>query len=272
MTSPATTFPREFAAAWAHALGLLVFAAIVLPLTSCRSASNGAVQQVSSDTVWMRIIPGATPAALRVVTEQRSVPLLSGSTETELRILSADSTMSRYRLDMTSMGAPGKTETLTSMITADIPAGALANALEMSVRTTADSKERIYAVSAEIDTAALELMPSVTRQNDGTYQFLLRATRRRIVPGEYFPSSEQLRIAIFNGKGATVWSSNDGMAFLTVVMPVEPALQGASHLYTLDWNAMASDGVRLPSGRYRVQLTLPARPAPYTCFLDVVLP
>ncbi len=256
----------------ARVLRTLVLLTLASLTWGCGTASQDLTSRVLSDTISVRIVPGPTPAALRVVTEQTSVPLLSGSTEAELRIRAADSTVMRYPLAFASMGAPGRTETLTTMITADIPAELAANALEMSIRATADSKERIFSVRAQVDTAALELTPSMTKQSDGTYQFLLRATRRRIIPGEYFPSSEQLRIAIYNGKGASVWSSNDGMAFLTVVMPVEPALQGASHLYTLDWNGMSSQGARLPSGRYRVQLTLPVRPAPYSCFLDVVLP
>lgn len=270
LSSKSLILPITMPRAWV--ICSLVLFTIANAMWGCASASQERTSGVITDTIAVRMVPGASRAALRVVTEQKSVSLLSGTTEAELRVLSADSTVLRYPLTFTSMGAPGKTETLTTMITADLPSEIAAGAIEMSISAKADSKERTFAVSALVDTAALELAPSMTRQNDGTYQFMLRATRRRIVPEEYFPSSEQLRIAIFSAKGATVWSSNDGMAYLTVVMPVEPALQGASHLYSLDWNGMASDGARLPTGRYQVQLTLPVRPAPYSCFLDVVLP
>jgi len=252
-------------------LGVLMSAMLAWAL-GCRSASSQSAPPNGIDTVSVRIIPGPSPAMSRLVTNIESIPLLARSSEAELIVLLADSSSMRFPLVMTSMGAPGESKSVTTMITADLPSQVLSGMLDLSVRASIDSKERLYNVRAEIDTAALELSPSLTMNADGTYRFGLRVTRRRLVPGEYFPSSEQLRVTVYNGKGSLVWSSDHGMAFLSVVMPVEPELNGASHQYTLDWNARASDGSKAPSGRYRVQLMLPVRPAPYSCSLDVVLP
>lgn len=108
---------------------------------------------------------------------------------------------------------------------------------------------------------ALVLVPEVEERGD-TVLFRLRVRRLQLVAGEYFPTSERLRVEIFHGV-KKLWSSADGVAFLQVLGEVEPRLPGEEAVYEYRWNGRLASGERLPEGRYSVRLTLPVRPEGY---------
>ncbi len=108
---------------------------------------------------------------------------------------------------------------------------------------------------------ALVLAPSVEVSDSGV-TFRLRARRVQPVAGEYFPSSERLRVELFQG-GKRWWSSAEGVAFLQVIGAVEPTEVGAEVEYSLRWDGRLPTGERLPAGDYQLRLTLPARPQEY---------
>ncbi len=201
--------------------------------------------------------------------------------EISLLFVHSDTTILKMPMTITSMGAPGRSETVTTSIACRVSTDALPKYDSLAIEATTNSHIARYGVDrntsglivrsltsqkivgAPKDSSALQLLTSYA-QDGNEYTFTATALRRREVPGEYFPSSEQLRIRIINGKGAVVWSSSDGLAFLTMVNPVEPAGVGEMHEYRLTWNGLQSDGTPLPAGRYAIEFTLPVKPLAYS--------
>lgn len=135
------------------------------------------------------------------------------------------------------------------------------------------SKEvyEIRKMAAEIDKiqnktseAPLELIPSVSMQSDSTAVFSITATRLTNVVNEYIPSSEEFRVEILTAKGNLVWSSNFGMNYLQVILPVKPEKIGDTYKYSLEWNGQTNKGVPATPGNYTANLIIPARPNQYS--------
>jgi hypothetical protein len=113
----------------------------------------------------------------------------------------------------------------------------------------------------------LELAPEVESTAHGLI-FRLRVRRRLPPPSEYFPSSERLRVELFDGV-KQVWSSAAGVMFLQVIGEVEPRQPGEEQLYEYRWDGQLRTGEALPAGRYRVCMSLPAQPQQYVVCLPL---
>lgn len=112
------------------------------------------------------------------------------------------------------------------------------------------------------DTSALSLTPFIRPGDESSVLIGVNATRNRIIEGEYLPSSEDVRVIIRSGF-KTIWKSNDGMAFLTVITPVRPESVGEISTYSLDWDGNDTQGQPLRPGEYTADIIIPSRPAPY---------
>ena len=112
------------------------------------------------------------------------------------------------------------------------------------------------------DTSALTLNPFIRPGDEGLVVIGVNATRNRVIEGEYLPSSEDVRVIIRSGF-KTIWQSNQGMAFLTVVSPVRPESVGEVSTYNLDWDGTDAEGQPLAPGDYTADIIIPSRPAPY---------
>lgn len=230
------------------------------------------VRGVNADTVVLQVVPTDNESLFRAVIDQASVDLLQGWTELWLSVTTLDSLRFRFPVTVTSMGAPGRSETVTSNMTAEIPASVARKGMAIELFARKQQNEQTFTTKAVIDTAALKLTPSIEQTAEGIYRFILRAERRRNMPDEYFPSSEQLRVTIVDRKGSLVWTSNEGLAFLTMIMPVEPMSRGSVYEYVTEWNGTGMSGEPLQAGRYNIQFLLPVKPSPYSESVDITLP
>ena len=115
---------------------------------------------------------------------------------------------------------------------------------------------------------ALELSPTVENVTDSTLTFVLEATRKYPVEGEYIPNSEIFRVEILSLKGAIQWSSNHEANFLQAIHKVEPVEVNGVKKYTKDWNGMTIKSTKLPPGTYQARMTIPAKPKPYTTQIE----
>ncbi len=113
----------------------------------------------------------------------------------------------------------------------------------------------------------LELAPEVEFA-EHEIAFRLRVRRFLPPPQEYFPSSERLRVELFDGV-KQLWSSATGVPFLQVIGEVEPRQPGEERLYEYRWNRQLHSGETLPAGRYRVCMSLPAQPRQYVVCLPL---
>lgn len=111
--------------------------------------------------------------------------------------------------------------------------------------------------------STITLAGSVEKVTDSSAVFVALAERHRIIPQEYFPSGERLRVTILDG-GSIVWSSEQGQFFTQALSPVEPKFIAQVKRYELEWNGKNRQGEPLPPGRYTVQLMLPVKPHPYS--------
>lgn len=109
----------------------------------------------------------------------------------------------------------------------------------------------------------ITLAGSIEKMTDTSVLFIAIAERHRIIPQEYFPSGERLRVTILDG-GSIVWSSELGQFFTQAISPVEPKFVAQVKRYEIEWNGKNRQGEPLPPGRYTVQLMLPVKPHPYS--------
>lgn len=131
----------------------------------------------------------------------------------------------------------------------------------------------VYPASVAVaESSPLTLTPFVERINDETVAVGVAAKRNALVEGEYLPSSEDLRVVIFGSGMKTLWDSRNGMAYLTVITPVRPEVVGETSRYSIEWNGTAYDGTPLSAGRYTAQITIPAKPAPYSTSIEFTWP
>ena len=105
---------------------------------------------------------------------------------------------------------------------------------------------------------------SLEIEKDGTGLRFIATATRHIEAGEteYLPSSEEMRISIYDGP-VKIWSSADGSAFAQVVSPIKPEKVGEEKTWEIEWDGNGIDGKRVPGGLYTVEAMVPSRPTPY---------
>jgi len=116
---------------------------------------------------------------------------------------------------------------------------------------------------------AMTLKPSIKEQAKDYISFSLLASRNKNVEGEYLPSSEDLRIMVYNSQGMPVWNSSHNMNFLMVIGEVLPNKVGSTHEYIGHWNKKDNNGKTVPPGSYTVRLIIPAVPSNYSADLAI---
>ncbi len=110
----------------------------------------------------------------------------------------------------------------------------------------------------------MTLKPSIKEQTSDYITFSLKATRNKVIDGEYLPSSEDLRIMVYDSRGALVWNSSRDMNFLMVIGEVQPTKVGATHEYIGHWNKKDHSGKSLPPGIFTAKLIIPSMPNNYS--------
>ncbi len=270
-------------------MNLLSTMAFLLTLAGCSGSSGMTVRTLkgspSDQPIGVTVRLDSSTQSSTVIVNPIDAAKLKGAAQLTLLVFRANST-DEIPMSMTSMGAPGRSETVTTMITGDFSSAATPGFDSLGIVAQIDGKNVRYRVEAKTasddshfeanhdpaDTSAVKLLVSYRRNADGTITFTARALRQRVVEGEYFPSSEHLRLRLINGKGQIVWASNAGMAFLTMISSVEPTVAGGFHDYTTDWNGLADDGLPPPASTYRLEVVLPVKPLAYTTFVELRLP
>lgn len=109
---------------------------------------------------------------------------------------------------------------------------------------------------------ALVVYPLIENIDEKSIDLGVFAIRKRIVE-EYIPNSETFRIEVLNSKNKPVYNSQEGKAFMQVIMPVEPLELGDFYIYRYSWDYRNSNGNRLPTGEYVIKMMIPANPKPY---------
>ncbi len=274
-----------------HTMKLMSIVGLLLAIAGC-SGSSGVTRQseaqlLSEIPIGVALRADTINMSCTVIVESVDATRLKGASQVILQVYH-DGKRQEIPMLITSMGAPGRSETVTTMITCTIRSANLRSFDSLGISARLDDGDHDYSVTvknasatgpsgitadpAPSDTAAVQLLVSYRRNPDSTFTFTARALRRRTVEGEYFPSSEHLRLRLINGKGQVVWTSNAGMAFLTMISNVEPAAVGGFHDYTADWNGLADDGLPPPAGTYRLEVVLPVKPLAYATAVELRLP
>ncbi len=117
----------------------------------------------------------------------------------------------------------------------------------------------------------LKLEGRVEFEGDSVVVFVLLAERVRLLNREYFPSSERLRVMVYDAQGHLVWNSAEGRMFLQVIGAVEPQEIGGIQRYELRWGRRDRRGRRVPPGKYMARLILPIVPAPLQTEVEFTL-
>ncbi|MEJ5287545.1 MAG: hypothetical protein CH6_0797 [Candidatus Kapaibacterium sp.] len=102
--------------------------------------------------------------------------------------------------------------------------------------------------------------PQILIHDDTTFLFVLDLLRLKPEEGEYFPTSERLRIEIRNKQGKTIWNSDFDLNFLQVIGKVEPEEVGKIHRYIVPWNRRDNSGKFIEKGDFEVAFILPIKP------------
>ena len=116
---------------------------------------------------------------------------------------------------------------------------------------------------------ALKIKPYQKTVEEGNIIFGLEAERISKNEEEYLPSSEMFRVVILDLKGKEVWNSSKGMASLTVITSILPEKVGEKYNYEISWNGISDSGKLLSPGKYKVILTIPAKPKSYVDDLEL---
>lgn len=123
-----------------------------------------------------------------------------------------------------------------------------------------------------IDSTPIALYPTIVRSSDTLVIFRCPALRITRPAREYLPSSESFRIRILDESGQRVWSSDEGMAFLARVSPVEPQVPGQVFTYEMPWICRTTSGSRIKPGTYTAEFIIPSRPQAYANRITFVWP
>lgn len=110
----------------------------------------------------------------------------------------------------------------------------------------------------------ITVTPFIDAATDSSVTFALLAQRNRGTGEDYHPTSERLRVEIFDEHGNLRFASNAGMNYLQEIGSIEPQRRGELKRYTFEWPGTDNDGNPLPPGRYTAVLSIVAKPYPYT--------
>ncbi len=108
----------------------------------------------------------------------------------------------------------------------------------------------------------LSLFPVILNENDKSIEFAVLAVRNKIKE-EFIPSSEELRLEVLNFKGRQIYSSQTGINFLQIILPVFPENIGNYYLYKQTWDFKTDENNLVVPGKYTINLMIPALPTPY---------
>ena len=116
------------------------------------------------------------------------------------------------------------------------------------------------------------LIPEVTPQGNSVYDIKLNSIRLANRENEYLPSSELMRVGIASAKGkSTLWSSNDGMNFMTVIKKVQPAGVGEIYVNSIVFDKSSDNVKSMPAGNYYLHFVIPAKPEIISTEIDCYL-
>lgn len=137
-------------------------------------------------------------------------------------------------------------------------------AILFSCSSTKKEKEKPLTTSER----ALELKAEFSKSSNGRYIFTVLAKRLRSDSLERFPSSEHIRLFIYDKNGTNVWRTDNKIAYSSQITYPEPDTIGKTHKYFIDWDGNDNNNNILKTGRYRADLMLPIMPKPYIVSIE----
>lgn len=114
----------------------------------------------------------------------------------------------------------------------------------------------------------VELRPFARSTADGTIDIGAEVRRIYTTTDEYLPSTEDVRVIISDTAGNTVWRSDAGLMFSTMIMKVEPQDRGSIAVVDRRWNGRDATGSPAPAGRYRADVIIPSIPQSYQASIE----
>jgi len=144
---------------------------------------------------------------------------------------------------------------------------------EFDVQVILKTKQKMFSLSKPYrnllmdmmtdKTGIMELIPFDAKVDTTSYMLGLIAVRRDTIEEEYLPSSEEIRAGIFSPKGKLLWESSYDINYTMQVGVVKPEKIGNAKIYSVFWNGLTNDRLKMPSRDYRLKLFIPANPNPY---------
>ena len=123
-----------------------------------------------------------------------------------------------------------------------------------------------------IASVPVELRPFARSTADGTIDIGAEVRRIYTASNEYLPSTEDVRVIISDAEGNTVWRSDAGLMFSTMIMKVEPQDRGSVAVVERRWNGRNAEGSTVPQGTYRADIIIPAIPMAYQASVEFTWP
>ena len=164
-------------------------------------------------------------------------------------------------------GAPGRSETtlLVGEASWDTPAAKQSKRAVMDVAVITGPEHIVFRSVREYESAEpMELTAFTHAQSDSVIDIGVIARRIFVPPGEYLPSSENLRIVISNESGQVVYRSDYQQQFLSIVTVLEPQTSNQMQRYAAPWTGKTMNGGQAESGTYTAEIIIPARPKAYS--------
>jgi hypothetical protein len=109
----------------------------------------------------------------------------------------------------------------------------------------------------------LDIYPIINKKDENVINLGLFTIRKKVIE-EYIPNSELLRIKVINDKGKLVFRSDEGGNFMQIIYPVYPEEVGKSYIYSYTWKLENKNRFSIPSGKYDINIMIPALPNPYS--------
>ncbi len=118
--------------------------------------------------------------------------------------------------------------------------------------------------------SSLVLKHNINIIDDSLIVFSVTCKRLKINDEAYFPSSKDFVVEVYTEKDNLIWKSDLNMSYLQVITPIEPTKVDEEYTYTMEWDGIINNGKKLPRGKYKIKLILPARPIEYELTTDFV--
>lgn len=128
--------------------------------------------------------------------------------------------------------------------------------------------DTVLALPADSTLPYVSVTPFIDVRTDSTITFALLAQRHRGFGEDYYPTSERMRVEIFDDKGQLRFSSNYQLDFMQAIAPVEPKFRGDVKRFTFEWPGVDNTGEPLPPGHYVARLSLVTKPYPYSAQIE----